>query len=113
MNVIVQSKTFIVTEAIRAFVTKHLGRAFRRRGRISQIFVFLENIPKKKNDLFSASAKIYVDMPGKNVVAQEKAEDMYVAITQAAHTAARQIRKLKEKRQKRAPRWAFAETVSE
>src|SRR6185369_5164953 len=105
MNVIVQSKTFAVTEALRAFIKKHLTQLFRRRGRVSQVIVYLEVVPKKKNDLFAMSAKIYIDVPGKNIVVQERAEDLYLAIVQAAHSAARQLRKFKEKRIRRAPRW--------
>lgn len=107
MNVIVQSKTFIVTEAIRSFVTRQLGRMFRQRGRISRVMVFLENVPKKKNDLSATTAKIYVDLPGKNIVAQEKAQDLYLAISEATHSAARQLRKLRERRQRKSHRWAM------
>lgn len=98
MNVIVQSKTFVVTEAIRAFVSRHLTKVLRQGGRVSQVLVFLESIPKKKNDLTATTAKIYVDLPGKNIVVQERAQDLYVAITEAAHSAARQLRKLRERR---------------
>ena len=107
MNIIVQSKTFIVTEAIRAFVSRQLGRMFRQCGRISRVMVFLEHVPKKKNDLSATTAKIYVDLPGKNIVAQEKAQDLYLAIHEAAHSAARQLRKLRERRHKKAHRWAM------
>lgn len=106
MNVIVQSKTFKVTEAIRAFVERQLGKLFRKYDRISQVTVFLESVPKKKNDLSATSAKIYVDVPGKNIVAQEKAQDLYFAIHEATKSAVRQLRKLRERRHKRTPRLA-------
>ena len=108
MNVIVQSKTFAVTEALRAFVEKHVTRLFRKRGRISQIVVYLESIPKKKNDLFSTCAKFHIEMPGKSIVVQEKAADLYLAISQAAQSAARQLRKVKERRQQHQPKLAWA-----
>ncbi len=108
MQVIVQSKTFTVTEALRAFIGKHLTRLFRRRGRVSQVIVYLEVVPKKKNDLFATSAKIYLGVPGKSIVVQERAEDLYLAIVQAAHSAARQLRKFKERRVHRVSRWAIA-----
>ncbi|MBW7955853.1 ribosome-associated translation inhibitor RaiA [Patescibacteria group bacterium] len=107
MNIIVQSKTFAVTEALRAFVEKHVTRLFRKRGRISQVVVYLESVPKKKNDLFSTSAKIYIDVPGKNIVVQEKAADLYLAISQAAQSAARQLRKTKERRATHGAKWAW------
>lgn len=108
VHVIVQSKTFAVTEALRAFVEKHLTRLFRRKSRISQVIVYLESVPKKKNDLHATSAKIYIDLPGRNIVVQEKAEDLYLAIIQAAHSAARKLRKVKEKRMNHhVPRWVF------
>jgi len=107
MNIIVQSKTFAVTEALRAFVEKHLTRLFRRKVGISQVTVYLEVVPRRKNDLSSTTAKIYIDLPGKNIVVLEKAEDLYLAITQAAHGAARQLRKIKQRRTQYPPRWAF------
>lgn len=108
MNIIVQSKTFAVTEALRAFVEKHITRLFRKKSRISQVIVYLESIPKKKNDLFSTCAKIYIDMPGKNIVVQEKAADLYLAIAEAAHSAARQLRKFKERRTHHEGKFAWA-----
>lgn len=106
MNVIVQSKTFKVTEAIRAFVERQLVKMFRKHDRISQVMVFLESVPKKKNDLSATSAKIYVNLPGKNIVAQEKAQDLYLAINEATRSAVRQLRKLRERRQRRVSRFA-------
>jgi len=111
MHVIVQSKTFAVTEALRAFVEKYVSRLFRRQTKVTQITVYLECVPKKKNDVFATSAKIYIDLPGKNIIVQEKAEDLYLAIMQAAHSAARKMRKVKERRTHHlssAARWALA-----
>lgn len=98
MNVIVQSKTLVVTEAIRNFVVQHT-RKFNRRGqKISHVTVFLEMISRKKNDAQSATAKFLIDLPGRNIVVQEKAQDLYLAISQAAKGAVRQMAKTKERR---------------
>lgn len=113
MNVIVQSKTFAITEALRAFVEKHLTRLLRKGSRISQVVVYLEAVPKKKNDLSATSAKIYIDLPGRNIVVQEKAQDLYLAIVQAAHSAARQVRKLKERRHHHGDKLAWAPSYTE
>jgi ribosomal subunit interface protein len=116
MHVIVQSKTFAVTEALRAFVEKHMTRLFRRQSKVTQVMVYLECVPKKKNDVFATSAKVYIDLPGKNIVVQEKSEDMYLAIMQAAHSAARKLRKVKERRTHHlsyAARWALAPETRE
>lgn len=98
MNVIVQSKTLVVTEAIRSFVRRQVLRLNHRDAKISKVTVFLENVAKKKNDLRSASAKILVDLPGKNIMVQEHAKDIYFAVTQAARAATHQVSKVKERR---------------
>ncbi len=99
MNVIVQSKTMVVTQAIRNFVVQHTRKLFRRGQNIGNITVFLENIKHKKNDMQAASAKILVDLPGKNIMVQERAKDLYLAINQASKSTMRKMRKMKEKRQ--------------
>ncbi len=98
MNVIVQSKTLTVTEALHAFAVKEASRLFGRGHRISQVVIFLENIRRKKNDLQSSKAKFFVDLPGKNIVVQESAHDLYLAISEAAKKTVRQVRKMKERR---------------
>jgi len=101
MNVIVQSKTLVVTAAIRSFVRRQVMRLNRRGEKISQVTVFLENVSKKKNDLRSASAKILIDLPGKNIIVQEKAKDVYFAISEAARAATLQMSKVKARRLRR------------
>jgi ribosomal subunit interface protein len=108
MNVIVQSKTLVVTEAIRSFVRRQVLRLNRRGQKIGQITVFLENVSKKKNDIQSASAKILIDLPGKNIVVQQKAKDLYMAISEAARSATQQVNRAKQKRLRHSGRFAFA-----
>ena len=98
MNVIVQSKTLVVTAAIRSFVRRQVMRLNRRGAKIAQVTVFLENVTKKKNDVKAASAKILIDLPGKNILVQEKAKNLYVAISQAARAATQQVNRVKKRR---------------
>jgi ribosomal subunit interface protein len=98
MNVIVQSKTLVITEAIRSFVTQQTHRLIRKGRKIGQITVFLELIKRKKNDMSAATAKFYVDLPGKNIFVQERATDLYLAISQASRGVARRIGKVKNRR---------------
>jgi ribosomal subunit interface protein len=102
MNVIVHSKTMVITEAIRSFVVRQSRKLIQRGRKVGQVVVFLENIQRKKNDVTSATAKFLIDLPGKNVVVQERAQDLYLAINNAAHRAGRQLGKVKERRLKRA-----------
>lgn len=98
MNVIVQSKTLVVTEAIRNFARHQVERLTRRDHKISRVTVFLENVSKKRNDLHAATAKILVDLPGKNVVVQERSQNLYDAIGQAARAAAQQVNRMKKRK---------------
>lgn len=98
MRVIVRSKTLEVTKALRDFIVKQAEKVAKSGQKISQITVFLESITRKKNDLRSSSVKFHIDVPGKNIVVKRQAQDMYVAIVDAADRASRYIRKTKEKR---------------
>jgi ribosomal subunit interface protein len=108
MNVIVQSKTLVVTEAIRSFVRRQVLRLNNRGAQISQVTVFLENVAKKKNDIQSASAKILIDLPGKNIVVQERAKDLYFAISEAARTATNQVSRMRKRQNHHAGRLNYA-----
>jgi ribosomal subunit interface protein len=59
--------------------------------------VYLENIARKKSDPNAAQAKVEIDLPGNNIVVQEKSFDPYQAITKAIKTGERKLRKKKEK----------------
>jgi len=106
MVVIVESKTIIITEAIRALATRQARKLFHFGHRISRVKVSLEAITRKKNDTQAAVAQYVIELPGKDIVVRRRAKDLYLAITEAANHAARSVRKLKEKRltQKRTPR---------
>ncbi len=97
MNVIVQSKTMTVTQALRDFAAKQ-ARKFNRSGRkIEQVVVFLEIVKKKKNDMQAATAQFLISVPGKDIVVRERARDMYQAIATAADRTMLQLNKAKEK----------------
>jgi putative sigma-54 modulation protein len=98
MNVIVQSKTLVITEAIRAFAEREAEKLRRRGQKISQVTVFLEKVARKKNDVQAATAKFLIELPGKQVVVQHKAQDLYLAISEAANRATLQVRRFREKR---------------
>ena len=98
MNVIVQSKTMVVTEALRSFVVRQARKLDRRRQRISSVIVFLEAVKRKKNDVSATTARFLISVPGKTIVVQERAQDLYLAISQAARGAIRQVGKAKERR---------------
>ena len=104
MNVIVHSKTMVITEALRSFATRQAQRLKNRGQRIANVIVFLEFIQRKKNDARAATAKFLIDLPGKNIVVQERAKDLYFAIHRAALSANRQVRKVKERRMYRLAR---------
>lgn len=108
MNVIVQSKTLVVTAAIQSFVHRQVMRLIRHDKQIDRVTVFLENVAKKKNDLHSATARILIDLPGKNILVQEQAKNLYLAINEATRAAAQQVSKMKERRNHKSERLAFA-----
>jgi ribosomal subunit interface protein len=97
MNVIVQSKTIVVTQAIRSFAIQQARKLQKHRPNISQVTVFLEIVKKKKNDVQAATAKFALEVPGKRIVVQERAKDLYTAISDASRGTARQLQKVKER----------------
>ncbi|NCN24077.1 MAG: ribosomal subunit interface protein [Candidatus Pacebacteria bacterium CG10_big_fil_rev_8_21_14_0_10_42_12] len=98
MQVIVESKNLEVTKAIREFAEKQARKLSKLSGRITRIRLFLETIPKKRNDPHANTVTYEVEVPGKNVVITSKAVDMYEAIVAATNTAARRMRKQFEKK---------------
>ncbi len=97
MNVIVQSKTMVVTQALRDFANRHAEKFLKTGRQVGQVMVFLEMVKKKKNDLHAATAQFLIELPGKNIVVRERAKDMYQAIATAADHAADQLARAKEK----------------
>jgi ribosomal subunit interface protein len=98
MNVIVQSKTLEVTDALRSFCEKQASKVARFSQKISSVSIYIENIAKKKNDPEAASVQYAVNIPGQMLVVKRRATDMYEAIVDATNGIMRQVRKEKEKR---------------
>ena len=66
---------------------------------VARVTVFLDLVKRKKNDSRAASAKVLVDLPGKNVVVEERSKNLYQAINNALKVATRKLgeNKLREK----------------
>ncbi|MDA1079950.1 MAG: ribosome-associated translation inhibitor RaiA [bacterium] len=98
MQLQVSSKHMDVTPAIRAFANRQASKLVRLSKKIIGAKLFLETIPKKHNDPGANTVTYEVEVPGKNVVVQARGSDLYQAITSATNSAARQVRKVFEKR---------------
>ncbi len=102
MKISVQAKEMKVTKAIHDFVSDKVIRTMGKFGkRVLGVRVYLENVARKKSDPDAAQAKVEIDLPGNNIVVQEKSFDPYQAITKAIKTGARKLRKEKEKGNKK------------
>ncbi|MEN8253377.1 MAG: HPF/RaiA family ribosome-associated protein [Patescibacteria group bacterium] len=102
MNVIIQSNSLPVSEAIRNFCQKHCRKLFSKGAQIDKITIFLDKVVRKKNDSKAASAKLHISTPGKDIVIKRQAHDLYNAIVDVANRAQRTlIKKNKKKRMRR------------
>ncbi len=100
MKIFVQAKNMKVTQAIRSFVVKKTKRTISKiSDQVINVKVYLENVARKKNDPKSSKAKVSIEVPGKNILAEASSFNPYQAVSKAIRTAARQLRKLKEKNQ--------------
>jgi ribosomal subunit interface protein len=97
MDVIVTSKTLQVTQALRAMASRQAQKLYRLGKKILRVRVSLEAVTKKKNDSSATIVQYHVELPGKDIVVRRKARDMYEALVDAASSAARQVRKAKER----------------
>ncbi len=98
MDVIVTSKTLQVTQALKAAAVKQARKLLKFGKRILRVRVSLEAVAKKKSSMQAALVQYQVELPGKDVVVRRQAQDMYEALVDAASSAARQVRKAKERR---------------
>lgn len=98
MVVLIESKTIIITEALRAMATRQARKLFHFGASITKVRITLDTIARKKNDSQAAVVQYSVELPGKDVVVRRRAKDIYLAITEAAAHAARSVRKMKEKK---------------
>lgn len=98
MRIFIQSKTLAVTEAIAAFTTRHLKRLEKRNSSIEAVTVFLDAVARKKNDVTASIARIRVSLPGKDVVVERRATNLYDAIVDASQRIAERVRASRERR---------------
>ncbi|HYD34661.1 MAG TPA: ribosome-associated translation inhibitor RaiA [Vitreimonas sp.] len=107
MKVLIQSKTLQVTEALRTFIERQAEKILRRQQRVNTITVFLESVGRKKNDVQAAIARMKVAVPGKDIVVERRARDMYEAVVEVTARAKEGLSRLKERRltAKRSSRW--------
>ncbi len=102
MKILVQAKDMKVTKAIKKFVNEKVKRTIVKHGKkVLGVKVYLETIARKKSDPESAHAKVEIEVPGKNIVVEEKSFDPYQAITGAIKAGARRLRKSQEKKQQK------------
>lgn len=98
MRILVASKTFEVTQALREFAQQQAQKLVKLKQRISKVQIHLEQRAAKSKRDRNALVKYVVSLPGKTVVIRTKAADMYEAIADATDKVFRQTRKFKEKR---------------
>lgn len=101
MKVLVQAKNMPVTPTISAAVQRQVSKLGRLSDKIVQVFAFLEIVHKKKNDGQAARVLYKIVWPGKNLVVEERASNLYDAMVDAADSAVRALRKEKERRREK------------
>lgn len=99
MQVLVSSKNFSVTKALRAYTKEQAEKVLRMSEHVIKIRVFLESIEKLNNDPKANRAKVVVEIPGNDILVEKRAIDMYEAVLKAFEVAQRHVRKHHEKLQ--------------
>ena len=78
MKILVQAKDMKVTKAIEVFVNEKVKRMIVKHGKkVLGVKVFLETVARKKSDPQASHAKVEIEVPGKNIVVEEKSFDPY------------------------------------
>ncbi len=98
MQILVQAKNISVTPMIERAVQHQAQKLGRLSSKIVKVFAFLEVIDKKKNDSHAARVLYKICWPGKDIVVQERAANLYDAIVDTTDSAMRVLRKEKERR---------------
>lgn len=97
MQVLVESKNFDVSAALRKHAEEQAAKVFRLTDHIIAIRVYLETIEKKTNDPAANHVKVVVEIPGNDISIDKQAVDMYEAVGKAFEVAQRHVRKHLEK----------------
>ncbi len=101
MKVLVQAKNIAVTPALAHAVTRQVQKVSHLSPRIQQVTAFLETVKRKRNDARASRVLLKIDWPGKDLIVQRTAFDLYDAIADASDRACRAVRKAKEKQRAR------------
>jgi len=99
MKVLVDSKNFTVTQALRNFVVVQAQKFDRVSKRVLAVRVHLESNQKKNNDPMSNEVTYQIEVPGDDVIVKKRGSEMYKTIATASNIAVRHLRKQFEKRQ--------------
>ena len=92
MNIIIKTKNFELTDAIRSFVNEKVGALGRFESKITEAQIDLERMPRHNSgDIFCAEIMFYV--PQDLLRAGEKANDLYAAIDGALQKSKLQLEK--------------------
>lgn len=97
MNVVVHSKTVPVTKAMRRFIEKQAGKVNKLSHKINQFTVFLENRRNHAGLSIESKVNVKLSIPGKDILASAKADNLYTAVNEAMEDAVRGLRKRKER----------------
>lgn len=97
MQVLVSSKNFVVTEAIRIFAQEQADKLGRLSEKIIKVRLYLESVEKKNNDPLANRAQVVVEIPGADITVEKHAVEMYEAVLKAFDVAHRHVRKHHEK----------------
>lgn len=87
-----------VTQAIRIFAQDQAEKLQKLEKGVAQVRIYLENVAKKKSDIYSNIVTYHISIPGKDIVVKKHGADMYAAIVDATQGAVRKLRKVTEKR---------------
>jgi ribosomal subunit interface protein len=105
MKIIIKTKNLKLTEELRNFVEKKIGKSKKfiyvlkedsNMGKtLAEVFVELEKETNhhRKGDVFSVKA--YVNFPGREIIAQAKGDDLTKIILEAADEFQEEIKKYK------------------
>lgn len=94
MQVLIRAKNFSITQGLQKFADQHAKKLQKPYRRIIRVEAFLDQTRS------TAEATIKAVIPGKDIVVNRKAKDMYTALSDALERAHRALRKNGEKQKK-------------
>lgn len=97
MKIDIRAIHFDLTEEIRNYAAEKIGRLDKYYKNIIATEVKLEEHEGVRADQNRFSCKVRVEIPGKDIHAEENGQDLHEAIDLAEQDLSRQLRKVKEK----------------